>query len=205
MKKINLFLDTSNSYLILLFFHENESLLYLKKNAYQKHNEIFIKTIKRCLKKINLNLKMINSIYLIIGPGSFTSIKVGLTFTITLYTIQENLGQKLNIYVYDSLSFQAGKEKETFSYLNASAKKYYFLDLSKVNKNNNFDHIKLIDKEELLLILKNNFNFKIVKNYQKVDLQENFFWLKEKFIKIKKIIDLKPLYMKNYDQWSRNN
>jgi tRNA A37 threonylcarbamoyladenosine modification protein TsaB len=96
---ISMFIDTSNKYLIVMILMEEKIIFYKKINAFQKQNDLFFKLVNQALTKTSLSLSKIQKVYLIIGPGSFTGVKVGLAFVNTLSA----LIPKLKAYSLNSL------------------------------------------------------------------------------------------------------
>jgi tRNA threonylcarbamoyl adenosine modification protein YeaZ len=83
---------------------KNEELLIKRvRSAFRKQNNYFSGLVKEIITKANLHLSEIKIIYLIVGPGSFTGIKVGLTFVNTLLSVSFGL----KVYTLNSLAFQS--------------------------------------------------------------------------------------------------
>ncbi|KAF5276146.1 hypothetical protein FQR65_LT16464 [Abscondita terminalis] len=76
-------------------------------NDLLKVSDIFSKAAKSFLEKNKLNLIDIKNFYVIKGPGSYTGVRVGLTFVKTIMAINPNIG----VYELSSLHFLAGLEK----------------------------------------------------------------------------------------------
>jgi len=84
--KVNLVIDTTSEYLVIALAHKDSGKLLAGKTvrAGQKHSEILIDTVDRLLNKHNLDIKDIDKVGGVVGPGSFTGIRIGLAFARTL-------------------------------------------------------------------------------------------------------------------------
>ena len=81
---ISLFIDTSISFPTISLIRDNEVL-------YEFHEEIkcdmsskILPIIDEGLRKTNLTLSAINSIFVVTGPGSFTGVRIGVTIAKTI-------------------------------------------------------------------------------------------------------------------------
>ena len=81
---ISLFIDTSISFPTISLIRDNEVL-------YEFHEEIkcdmsskILPIIDEGLRKTNLTLSSINSIFVVTGPGSFTGVRIGVTIAKTI-------------------------------------------------------------------------------------------------------------------------
>lgn len=79
-----LFLDTSTTNLVVAIII-NDEITYLKNEPCGQSMSVrLMPVIDEALKKSNLNINEINKIFVCNGPGSFTGIRIGLTFAKTL-------------------------------------------------------------------------------------------------------------------------
>ncbi len=79
-----LFISTY-SYLITIGLIKNDKTLAIKKvESIKSHSKYLIPTIDSILKENNLELSNINEIVVIIGPGSFTGVRLGVIVAKTL-------------------------------------------------------------------------------------------------------------------------
>lgn len=72
-----LIINSANSNLIVLLNCDGK-VSFLNEESVQKHNEIILTLIDDLLKKNNIALKDIDSFGVVVGPGSFTGIRVGI-------------------------------------------------------------------------------------------------------------------------------
>ncbi len=116
-------IDTASSYLYLAFLSADKIIheeFFLGKG---RHSENFLETLKAGLRRHELSLSDFDRIYLGIGPGSYTGLRVGVT-------VAKVLGWALNIPVYtaSSLSLLASGyfHKDGIYAVSIIAKKNYY-------------------------------------------------------------------------------
>lgn len=81
---ITLFLDTSNTKLIVGIYKENTCLFKSETEVLKDLSSKVLPTIKESLNEVKLTVNDINKILVVNGPGSFTGIRVGVTITKTM-------------------------------------------------------------------------------------------------------------------------
>ena len=182
-----LYLDTTNKNLTVVISQDNTILAASSFVAWQKQTELAIDTINNLLIKCNLKLRDINEVVLANGPGSYTGIRVAITFVKTLKV----LNPLLRIFIINSLFLQVGMQK-AISILPAYNNKYYLAV---------YEDAKLIIKPQLVDINAKNgiindlSSFKVVENFENVDIVSNFQLLSPYFIEVKAIAQLQPYYI----------
>lgn len=77
---MNLYLDTSNNYYILCLF-DQETIIEKVITTKQNQSEIFFKELDLFLMENNFTLDLVNHFLFTRGPGSFTGVRIGLTFS----------------------------------------------------------------------------------------------------------------------------
>ena len=112
---MNLFLDTTQSDLILILFTEQHQIKAVRSfYNHQLHSETLIKTIATLCQDQNLNLRSdLKKIYVCTGPGSFMGTRAALTFIKTCALVIK----PLKIYVMSSLLFNVANPQPTISVL----------------------------------------------------------------------------------------
>lgn len=81
---IYLIIDTTTSYVTVSIVEDNTILYEYHEKIFSDMSSKMIPIIDRAFRKINLNLKDIDKIFIINGPGSFTGIRVGVTIAKTI-------------------------------------------------------------------------------------------------------------------------
>lgn len=118
----NLVIDTTNNYCILGITDKDNNLidqLVVKTN--NNLTELVTNLIHDLLSKNNIDYCSLNSIYTVIGPGSFTGVKVGTSITKTICSVYP----KINVYWMDSISIIANFDG--LGCLDAKSKLYYVI------------------------------------------------------------------------------
>lgn len=105
---ISLFVDTSYKSLFIALFKDNNLIDKIQIMSEFNFSETMIPTIDKILKDNNLDVRDINKIFTVIGPGSFTGIRIGLTACkIISYTLN------IPIIPLSSLEFMATTDVDT--------------------------------------------------------------------------------------------
>ena len=144
---MNLFIDTSNKYIILSLF-EDEIVDCEVKETNKNQSEIFMTLLNDFLVRNKLSLKEITKIYFSAGPGSFTGIRVGLSIAKALQVSGYN-----NVYTLHSLETLIADYQNDRAIIDARGGKYYYQEVK--------DGIFL----EPELILESEIEFANVKTY----------------------------------------
>lgn len=172
---MNLFIDTTGSYLIMIIFNKkiiDEKIIITNNNQ----AEIFIDELNSFLKSNNLDLINIENFFFAKGPGSFTGIRVGLTFAKAL----KASGFK-HIYTINSLQLLLTNNSKAI--IDARGKRYYYQEL-----NDNIYSNPQIITEDII-------DFNSVNTYEK-----NLLNIKDNLLKLIELNeysdDLNPLYLK---------
>lgn len=186
---VTMFLDTTNAYLTIILLDKEDQLIdRIQIWNYQKHSDTTTFAIDKMLTKNALDWFKIKKLYLSIGPGSYTGIRVA----ITICKIMKVINDGLAVFVTNSLLLQAGNE-QVISIITATSKEFY------VAVYDNLQPLVLeqvVNDSNLLLIKKQWSNFTIVKDYHQVDAVANFLQIKQTCKKIRNVDDLEPLYLK---------
>ena len=80
MKKIILAIETSTD-ICSVSLHKNGELLDIKENSLRKHSTLLASFVDEIFKNSKLKISSIDGIALSIGPGSYTGLRIGLSFT----------------------------------------------------------------------------------------------------------------------------
>ena len=184
--KIQMFIDTANNYCYVAIYNLNEKIDEIKIKVNKNVTDIIVENIKLLLEKNKFDYKNINELYLNVGPGSFTGVRVG-TLIAKAWL---NLYKMTKIFIINSLLLQI-TNKNSISVIDAKSDKSYIA----IYKNN-----KEILKPTIFL---NTELEKIISNYKdaatvcnKTDESYDNFLLHKKHFKLINTKDLQPLYIK---------
>ena len=78
---ISLFIDTALSFIRIALFKDNKLLDSINEKCEKNMSALFDSKVDELFKRNNLELTKVNKIYTVTGPGSFTGIRVGMTFS----------------------------------------------------------------------------------------------------------------------------
>lgn len=81
---ISLFLSTATSYFRVAIVKEETVLIWKEEKVEKDLSEKLFLFLEQSLKEAEISLKEIQKIYVVIGPGSFTGVRLGVTFAKTL-------------------------------------------------------------------------------------------------------------------------
>lgn len=180
-------LDSSGAILTIVIAKDNQVLESYSKSAFQKQTELALKTIDEILNKLNISLKEIDEIIITNGPGSYTGIRVAITFAKTLSV----LNPKIKIYVINSLLLQAGLKK-TISIISGYNNKSF---LAVYDQGQEIISTQLVTRDAKEGIIKDLQDYSIVNDYQGVDIVANFLILEKEAKLISNLVELQPLYI----------
>ena len=77
---ISLFLDTSIKYITISISKDNKQLYFFHEKVFEDLSIKLLPMIDEALKTTSIEINDIDKIYIVNGPGSFTGIRIGLTF-----------------------------------------------------------------------------------------------------------------------------
>jgi tRNA threonylcarbamoyl adenosine modification protein YeaZ len=183
----NLFIDTTQQYCLLAIFQPNKIIKSIKIPTHNNLTDIVVEHINTLVKSTKLKITNINNIYVAIGPGSFTGIRVA-----TVVSKAVALITNAKIYVINSLLLQLHK-KHGISILDARGKNYYV----SVYKNNKLlDKPKMISDLKLKSLAKKYHELPIYSLYEHVNIFNNLLNHYKNFKLVTDINKLIPLYIK---------
>ena len=77
---ISLFIDTCTSNLLIAVFRDKTLLKQVIKKNDSNLSTVFTSTVDNLLNNANININDVEKVYVAVGPGSFTGVRIGLTF-----------------------------------------------------------------------------------------------------------------------------
>lgn len=105
---IDLFIDTSLSYIRIALLKNNKILDYVNEKVDKDLSKLFDVKLNDLFSKNNLDYNDVDKIYAVTGPGSFTGIRVGLTFVkILAWSLKKDVIPVSELQVLASTSFDS--------------------------------------------------------------------------------------------------
>lgn len=193
-----IFLDSSFDELAVgLFDEKNSNLLYTTYKCWQAQSEFMLPELEKLFIKANLDKKSIDKIYVAIGPGSYTGVRIALT-------IAKTIAVSLNAEVYpvSSLQILQEKGKKSICIKDARSDRSFFAVyeddkiIEKDQIRSNEDVIKFISEHKDYAICGQVKHLGIDVVISENNVIENMNRLKKSFNKIDNALSLKPIYMK---------
>ncbi len=192
----SLLLDSSYKDLVVGLGKDNVLVSETSYECFQKQSEYMIPEIKNILSKNNIDPKEIKEIYVTLGPGSYTGVRIALT-------IAKVYAYALNIpcYAYSSLKVLQNYDKPSICLLNARSKRSY---VGVYNKNEVIVKDCVMTNEEVLKYIEEHKDFEVcgdtdyleIEGY-KASISSNMLNLKNEDDKVKNIMTLKAVYLKD--------
>ena len=190
-------LDTAHLFLTIVLMDQDKVVDYYMQPCLKKQSESMIVEVDNLLKKHNLTVNDITKLVITSGPGSYTGVRIAMTFAKVLGSICNK-----EVYTISTLQLYAGK-KECMVLLDARANRCYFAkykDGQPIIK----DCIKTNDEIREMLdsdcIIKGDLHlFNREDNYQ--DIVNNFIDLKDQWVKVDNIDILTPVYLKSNQEY----
>jgi tRNA threonylcarbamoyladenosine biosynthesis protein TsaB len=121
---MNIFIDTSNSYIIFVVFDDDNVIVSKTIKTNRNQAEIFFDEYENFLKEDNLKIDDFNAFYFGAGPGSFTGIRVGLSIAKALKVSGHD-----NVYTINSLYLLVDDYQNSKVAIDARGNKSYYLEL----------------------------------------------------------------------------
>ncbi len=203
---MNLIIDTSSEKLKLIL--NTDKVLLESEETNSKHLKHLLPEIEKLLQKSSKNLDDINTFSIVVGPGSFTGVRIGVSTIKAFGCVLKNKNY-ITINMLELLAFTIVNKitiKSDFCIIikSTSTKYYYAL----CNSKGEVKEMSLITTEELISIMNNNnlplfcYNFNIdIKNLKasKINLETQDYIKYNNYKKNKKMYtlfkDIKPVYL----------
>jgi tRNA threonylcarbamoyladenosine biosynthesis protein TsaB len=186
----SLFVDTTYNNIHLILEEDGKILNHRKIKNIIKMSDIFNEAIEQLLQDVKWTLPEIDNLYLATGPGSFTGVRVGVTFAKTLMLLKP----ELNVYAISSLQFQAGSG-DAISYIDAKGGSVYFA----VYQDGAVVIPDQILEQNIAVTIANEFEgFESFYDMAEFNYEQNYLALKGSFKKINTTEELEPTYIKKF-------
>lgn len=110
---ISLFIDTSNSDVVIGLLENGRLIEKETRSILNEHSKYAVSIIDEVLKKANISTNSVGEILVVNGPGSFTGIRIGLTIS-KVYAYLTNI----KVILMSSLKCLAlSKDKDNYDYI----------------------------------------------------------------------------------------
>lgn len=168
---VTLFIDTCNR-LLAVGLEKDGVLVYKKEyDAFKKQSELLAQEIEECFNVTNTRPKEVNTIVVTNGPGSYTGIRIGLTFA-KVFAASLNI----ELVLVSTLFAMAGKDEKTIALIDAKGKRAYYgiYDKGNVIKQDCVDYLENINVDgynlvgDTYLFNKENKESSIIENMFKI-------------------------------------
>jgi tRNA threonylcarbamoyl adenosine modification protein YeaZ len=178
-------IDTSSSYLLLAAVNDSEVLFSSVNKFIARANEALLTLIDQCLKNNNILLDEIDEFFVIVGPGSYTGIRIGIA---TMLAFSIAYGKPLvGLTLLDAFVLSLNREKLAVFYKLGEnrfvTKKYDFkcrsftdceiVESPELYENESFVINNNLYNPALTLLNKNLIHFK--RDYTPIYLGNNFY------------------------------
>ena len=192
-----LFLDTCYKNLNIIILKDNDVLDYYSEECNKKQSEYLFTKLDELFKKNNVVKKDLGEVYITIGPGSYTGVRIALTLAKILCSIKN-----IPLYIITSLKFYAGGNPNTLVIMDARAQRAYvgIYDNNKEVLKDQVKYLKDIDPKDYNIVLDGEL---LNKPHKDIDIVSAFKNTKDEFIKVDNVDTLVPVYLKESDEYYR--
>lgn len=160
--------DTTSSELLVYIKSDNKEFKYFEKSQ-NNQAEMFNGIVKQGLDELKLELKDINNLYVAVGPGSYTGVRIGITFAKVLNI----LNKELKVLPFNSLMLYT-TINEGVAYRDAKSNKLYCLKSNKMQ----------VIEQALINVSDKDFYTKNLPEFEEIDL-DSFVTNIDKLVPIK--------------------
>ena len=186
----SLFISTFDKLISIGLLKNGEVLEVSEKESSRNHSEFVMPMIKRVLDNNSIDIKYLNEIIVINGPGSFTGVRIGVTIAKTLaYTLN------IQIKTISSLkAFSVSSKKDTDKIVIIPDLKGKYIGYFDKDNNKIIDYMYL-KNDEYDIFIKDKGKFLVSDN--KLDLIKIYNYLKNKDAINPHLVN--PIYVKGID------
>lgn len=194
---LTLCIDTAYKYLSVCLIKDDKIIASSSEECFKRQSEEVFVALDRIFNEANINPKLIDSICISKGPGSYTGVRIAMT-------IAKVIGEVLNIDVYtiSTLKLYAANKPNTMVIMNARADRAY-VGIYDEGKTIMDDCILTIDQIDAS-------KYNVVGDGSLVNKEDNFINICEAFLntksnwqKVDNIAYLVPEYLKESESYYR--
>lgn len=185
----SLFIDTHFDEVVLVLFKDGMVLDKIILNSGYKHSVVTLPSIKELIERNNINKSDIREIIVVVGPGSFTGVRIGVTIAKTLaYSLNSSIKE------IDSLMLKALSVNDILSdfYVSIEDKNGAFVGKFDASRKKIGDYVYLSKSD--YLSLKNAENV-----FANVDIDYDKVYVYLKNIPETNVHNVNPLYVKKME------
>lgn len=143
---IRLFIDTSLANVSISVIKDKEELATISKNIPNMHSVYAVSFVKQVLDIAKIDANLIDEIYVVNGPGSFTGLRIGVTIAKTYgYLIKKDI---IPVSTLKMLAISSNTDGIIMSIIPAN-KSHYYVGVYDNDYNILYDE-KFVSKEEVL-------------------------------------------------------
>ena len=194
----DIYLDSSSDFLAVgVCKDENSELLYVTYKCWQAQSEYMLPELEKLCIKGGINKKEIKRIFVAIGPGSYTGVRIALTIAKTIAVALNS-----EVYPVSSLQILQAENKKSICLMDARSNRSYFA----VYENDKViepDQIKTNDQVKEYIAANPDCVICGATKQLGIEVEsvggnviQNMYRLRNSFTKIDNALSLKPIYMK---------
>lgn len=195
--KYTLLLDTSDKYLTVGVALDDEVIYSTSFEAWQRQSEFLVVEIKKAIEQVNISLKDIDTIVTGIGPGSYTGVRIALTFAKVLASTTN-----VKIKTVSSIALLGDTSISFVGLINARSKRSYIGIYDKGNVvlkdtiKTNEEVLSLIEKyKELGYEIKGDLSYLNIDTTSS-NIVKGLLSFSKISEEVKDVLSLKPIYLK---------
>lgn len=183
---ISLFIDTSNSDVVIGLLENGRLIEKETRSILNEHSKYAVSIIDEVLKKANISTNSVDEILVVNGPGSFTGIRIGLTIS-KVYAYLTNI----KVILMSSLKCLAlSKDKDNYDYILSiiDAKRgncyigLYDKDYNEVIMEHftNMDEVRDIRNKYKNILVVSNTDMEGISKIDRIDVEKIYNYYKDK-------------------------
>ena len=117
---LSLFIDTSYKYLSVVINKGDQVIASYCEECFKRQSEELFMVLDNLFKTNNIDKKVLSAVYITVGPGSYTGVRIALTLAKVFCSIS-----KANLYTISTLKLYAGKKENCLVIMDARANRAY--------------------------------------------------------------------------------
>ena len=194
----DIYLDSSSDFLAVgVCKDECSELLFTTYKCWQAQSEYMLPELEKLCEKANINKKEIKRIFVAIGPGSYTGVRISLTIAKTIAVALNS-----EVYPVSSLQILQAKDKKSICLMDARSGRSYFAV---------YENDKVIEPDQIRTndlvkeYIASHPDYVVCGAVKQLGMDitpvgdnviQNMYRLRNSFSKIDNTLSLKPIYMK---------